>query len=139
MILEHYCEGIRTSDTDHRLGERLDRIVCVLLVVIIDGLDRDFGISIGIELVTLADHLIPELLVVLDDAVMNADDIVIINDVGMRVVLGRLTVCCPSRVADTAGALDGLARISLLGEDLKSALCLYDRGILVTVPYRDTG
>ena len=139
MILEHYREGIRTSYTDHGLGKSLDRIVSVFLVVIIDGLDSYFGISIGIELVTLADHLLPELLIVLDDAVVNTDDIVIVNDVRMRVVLGRLAVSCPSGVTDTACALDGLARISLLRQDLEPALCLYDSGVLIAVPYSDTG
>ena len=78
--------------------------MCIFLVVVIDGLDADFGVGIRIEGVALADHLLTELLVVLDDSVVNTDYVVVINDMRMSIVLGRLTVSGPSCVADAACA-----------------------------------
>ena len=129
MILEHYCESIRASYTYHGLGECFDRIVCVFLVVVIDSLDSDFGICLGIELVTLADHLVAEFLIVLDDAVMYAYYVVVIYDVGVCIVLCRFAVGCPSCMADAAASLESGAAVSLFRKDLKSALCLDDNRI----------
>ena len=50
------------------------------VVVVIDCLDSDFSICFRIELVTLADHLVTEFLVVLNDSVMYAYNVIVIYD-----------------------------------------------------------
>ena len=126
---EHYCESVRASYTDHCLCESFDRVVSVFFVVVIDGLDGDFGIRLGIELIALADHLVAKFLIVLDDAVMYAYDVIVIYDVGVCVILRGFAVGCPSCVADAACALERCAAVCLLGKDLEPALGLYDNRI----------
>ena len=109
--------------------------MCVLLVVIVDSLDCDFSICLGVELVTLTDHLVTEFLIVLDDSVVYAYYVIVVYDVGVSVVLCRFAVCGPSCVADTACALESCTAVCFLGKNFESALCLYDYRILIAVSY----
>ncbi len=69
---------------------------------------------------------------------MYAYDVIVIYDVGVCIVLCGFAVCCPSCVTDTACALERAACVSLLGKNLKSALCFYDYRISVAVSDRES-
>ena len=69
---------------------------------------------------------------------MYAYNVVVIYDMGVSVILCGFAMGGPSCVADTACALKSTAGVSLLGKNLKPALCLYDYRICFSVPDRET-
>ena len=131
MILKHQGQRIRPADPDHRAVDRVHRPQRVLLAVVVDQLDGHLRVRLGIEYVALADQLLAQLLIVFDDAVVNADDI--LCDMGMRVRLRGLPVRRPARMANAAHAGQRAAAVGLVGQRLQSPLCLDDLR-LISVP-----
>src|SRR5262249_47663150 len=87
----------------HRLLRRL-----LLLQIAGQQMDDDLGVGLRLELVAEGGELAPQLLEVLDDAVVDDGDTV--GGVRMRVGLVRPAVRRPARVADAGGARQRLAR-----------------------------
>ena len=77
----------------------------ILLIVIIDQLDRNLCIRIRIEVISLVLQFFPEFLIILNNSVVDAYYISIIRAVRMSVGFRRLSMSRPSGVPDTAGAL----------------------------------
>ena len=134
-VSEDNCQGVRSSDTDHGLSQSFDGVVSVFFVVVVDGLDGDFRVGIGIECISLTDELVLKFFIVLDDTVMYANDVEVIGCMRVGVLLGGFPVGCPSCMTNTAGSLQALAEVGLLGEDMKAALGLDYLRMVGSSPY----
>ncbi len=113
----------------------IHRGMLILLIVIIDELDGHFGICGGIKGISLPHQLILQLLIILYNAVVNADYVVIVGAMGMRIGLIGFPVGSPAGMTDAAGAGQGLAFVGLLCQDMESALCLDDADVALAVPH----
>ena len=133
IVLEHDAERIGAADADHCAGDRFDRQLRILLVVVVDHLDRDLGIGLGVERIALLDELFALLLIILDDAVMDGDDIAVVARMRMRIDSRGFAVRCPAGMADAAGTLDRLAVIGHFRKHLELALFLDDLGLIFSV------
>ena len=74
------------------------------VVMLPDQVGQDLGVGLGQEGVPLADQLVPEGLVILDDAVMHQRQLAGLVEVGMGVFIGHAAVGGPAGVADADGA-----------------------------------
>ena len=126
IVLEHHRQRVRAAHAHHRLGQRVDGAHLVLFVVVIDSLDEYLGIRLRIEAVPLADHLRLQFLIVLDDAVVYADDVHVVAAMRMGVDFARLAVRRPARVAHAAGAGERLPVVRLVRQHAQAALGLDD-------------
>ena len=89
-------------------------------------MDDHLGIRVGIEMIVMAQQLVLDILIVLNNAVVNTDNRLIIADVRMRIVLTGFSVCCPARVPDSAAALYRKAVVCFLLKDLQPSLGFYN-------------
>ena len=80
-----------------------------------------------------------QLLEILDNSIMYADDIFIITGMGMCILCGRLSVSRPASVPDTAVSPDSIAIVRHLLKHLELALFLEDFRLSVPVPHSNTG
>ena len=126
IIAEHDRQRIGSADSNQRMVDRVHRRAQIFFIIIIDQLDRDFRIRLGIEYIALAQQLITKLLIVFDDAVVHAHDVFIIAYVRVRVRFAGFAVGRPARMPDAAGALNGASAIRLFIQNGKPALRLYD-------------
>ena len=110
--------------------DRINRSAEIFLIIIVNQLDRYLGVRLRIEPVTVANQLLFQFLVILDDPVVNADDVAIVAAVGVRVVLRRLAVRRPAGVADSARSCDRSSIIRLFFQMIKTPLRLDDLRIL---------
>ncbi len=138
VFLEHDRKRISAAHTHHCMRNRMNRSQIVLAQIELDQIDHNLGVRIGIELISVPEKLLLDILIVLDDAVVYADNRTVIADMRMRVVLGRLSVRSPSGMSDTAAAGHGKAAVRLLAEDFESSLRLYDFKIAAAVPHRQS-
>ena len=106
IVLEENGERIRSPHAHHGLCERVDGSHPIFLIVIIHELDEHFGVRLGIEGIAVTQELFLDLAVVFDDAVVYAHDAAVIAAVRMGVVLRRVAVRRPARMADPAAAAD---------------------------------
>ncbi len=139
IILKHESQRIRAAYTDHGADDGVHGSHIVLFEVIIDGLDRDFRISLGVEAVAIADQLITQFLIVFNNAVVDTDNRAVICAVGVGVILGGFAVGCPAGVSDAAAADHRLAVVGLLRQDLETSFCLDDLRIRTPVTNCQTG
>ena len=89
------------------------------------------------EGVTLADQLVPELLIVFDNTVVNADDQPVICAVRVRVALRGLSMSRPAGVPDAAVPGQAQTVIGLFRQDLETSLCFDDDRLRFAVPHRE--
>ena len=111
-------ERERAAQFRQRRPHRLDRLDA-LLQQIVDQVQNDLGIGLGLEHRPLFLERFAQLAKILDDAVVNHGDA--IGRVRMRVVLGRLAVGGPAGVPDPGVALERFG-IQPLFEVLQLAL-----------------
>ena len=126
IILEHQLQRVGAADADHGLGDRVDGADLILLVVVVHQLDGHFCVRLAVELIAVLEQLVLQLLVVLDDPVVYAHNEglhrsgagpgAVAGDMGVRIRLRRVAVGSPARVADAAGALEGVAAVCLLSQ-----------------------
>src|SRR5947199_6307873 len=103
----HGDEGVVAT----QLGEGLPhRGREVALVVALDQVGDDLGISLGAEVVTLLAQLATQLGMVLDDPVEDDVDAGAAVPVWMRVLLGDPAVGGPAGVGDAGGRVGGCDR-----------------------------
>ena len=118
--------------------DRIHRRMLIFLIIVVDQLDRNLCIRIGIKRISLILKLFPEFLVILDNSVMNADDVPVITAMRVRIQLTRLPVRRPARMTDPAGSLHRYSIIRLLCENAETAFRLDDLHILLPVTYCDS-
>ena len=75
IITEHQLKGIGTTDTNHRLGNSIDRAKVVLFIIVINQFNNYFRIGLAVERIAMFQQLFFQLGIVLDDTVMYANDL----------------------------------------------------------------
>ena len=120
-VFEHQGQRIGAPHADHGSGDGIDRAELIFFIVIVDQLDDDFGIRLGIEAVVVAKQLGFQLDIVFDDAVVDADHVgfdrpgagacAVPADMRVRVGLAGLAMGRPAGMPDAAGSDKGIAVI----------------------------
>ena len=118
--------------------DRVHRRMLILLIVIIDQLDRNLCIRIRIEVISLVLQLFPEFLIILDNSIVDTNHIPIITAVWMRVQLTRFPVCRPAGMPDSACSVHCGSIIRLFRKNAQAPFRLYDLDILLSVPDRNS-
>ncbi len=136
--IKHNCQSIRASDSYKCMIKSIYRGTEILFIIVVNKLDSYLGIGCGVEGVALLGELCTQLLIVLDDTVVNTDNISVIRVVRVSVSFVRLSVSCPSCMADTAGTVYGITLIGHFSEHLQLAHSLYYFSLAVAVSYSDT-
>ena len=103
--------------------------------MLLDQVRDDFGIGLGLEDVALVLKLVLEREIVLDDAIVDHDHVVLAIAMRMRVLFGRPSVSGPARMADAEGAIDRahpdgffqVAQLSLRAADYQLVVVAIDR------------
>ena len=139
IVLEHDDEGIGSAYADHCLRQRVNGADLIFAVVVIHLIDQDFGIRLRIEGVSLPFQLRAKFLIVLDDAVVDADDHVFGRNVRVCIGLARFAVGRPARMADAAASGDVLAAVRLFNKAFQPSLNFNDFRVISAVPYGDAG
>ena len=111
----------------------------VFFVIIIHQFHCDFRIRRGIKLISLAQKLFLQFLVIFDDPVMNRHNIPVVTHMGMGVCLGRLAMGSPACMSDSARSRNRLSVVCLFFQGFQSALCLDHFYILFTITDRQSG
>ncbi len=96
-------ERERAAQFRQRRPHRFDRLDA-LLQQIVDQMQNDLGIGLGLEDRPLFFERFAQLAEILDDAVVNHGDA--FGRMRMRIVLGRLAVSCPAGVPDPGVAFE---------------------------------
>ena len=86
-------------------------------------------------MVALAQQLLPELLIVFDDAVVDGYHVPVVGGVGVGVVFAGLSMGSPAGVADAAGSRQGQAVVRFFRQGPQAALGLDDPDGVGAVPY----
>ena len=111
----------------------------VFFVIIIHQFHCDFRIRRGIKLISLAQKLVLQFLVIFDNSIMNRHNIPVVTHMGMGVCLGRLAMGSPACMSDSARSRNRLPVVCLFFQDFQSALCLDYFYILFTIADRQSG
>ena len=111
--MEHNAKCIRSTNTQHSSGNSLQRRAG-LLVIIVDELYCHFRIRLGIERIPGFQKLFLQFLIVLNDSIMYQYDRTILCTMRMRILGRRLSMGCPTGMADTTGTRHGLSIVGLL-------------------------
>ena len=139
VIFKHHRQGIRTADADHGMVDGIHRGALVFLIIIVNEFYSHFRVCLRVKGIALSQQLILQLLIILNNAVVNGDDISIVADMGMGVALRGFSMGCPTGMADAAGAANCHPSIGLFRQNLQSALCFDNLSSLLPVPHRETG
>ena len=75
IIPEHQLKSVGTTDTHHRLSDGINRTEIVLFIIVVHQLDDHFRIRLTIECITVLQQLFFQFGIVLDDAIMYANDL----------------------------------------------------------------
>ena len=87
IVLEHDRQRIGATNTDHGMVDRIDRCTKVFPIIIVDQLYRHLSICLRIKRIAIADQLILQFLIILDDTVVYSHDIPVITDMRMCIIL----------------------------------------------------
>ena len=147
VVPEHQLQGVGAADAHHGLGDGVHGADFVLFIIVIHQLDHDLRIRVAVELVSVPQELFPKLLVVLDDAVVDAHHLglhlagggsgAVPAHMGMGIGLGGLPVGGPSGMADAAGARERISAVGLFIEVAEPPRGLDHLGQLLPVPHGD--
>ena len=135
IVLEKHRQGVGAPNADHSVIDGVHRCVGVFFVIVVDELYGYLGIRVGVEVVALAQQLVPELLIVFDDAVVDGYHVPVVGAVGMGVVFAGLSMGSPAGVADAAGSRQGQAVVRFFCQGPQAALGLDDPDGVGAVPY----
>ena len=133
IVPEHNSQRVGAADADHGVVDGIYRCAQIFFVIIVYQLDCYLCVCRGIELIALANKLILQLLVVLDDSVVDSYYIAIITHMGMGVDLRGFSVGGPSGMSDSTGTGYGFSIVGFLCQNLQSAFCFDDFCIFVAV------
>ena len=133
IVPEHNSQCVGAADADHGVVDGIYRCAQIFFVIIVYQLDCYLCVCRGIELIALANKLILQLLVVLDDSVVDSYYIAVITHMGMGVNLRGFSVGGPSGMSDSTGTGYGFSIVGFLCQNLQSAFCFDDFCIFVAV------
>ena len=136
IVTEHQLKSIGTTDTHHRLGNRINRTKVILLIVIINQFNDHFCIGLAVERIAMLQQLFLQFGIVLDDTIMYTDDLrfdwtrtrsaAVTRNMRMRIGLTWFTVCCPAGMSDATGSFQCLSAICFLDQIGQATLCFHD-------------
>ena len=136
IIPEHQLKSVGTTDTHHRLSDGINRTEVVLFIIVVHQLDDHFRIRLTIECITVLQQLFFQFGIVLNDAVMYANDLrlhcagtgtaTVTGNMRMCIGLARLTVSCPTSMTNTTGSFQCLAAICFLDQIGQASLRFHD-------------
>ena len=136
VITEHQLKRIGTAHTNHRLGNGIDRAEVVLLIIVVHQLDDHFGIRLAVERIAMLQQFFFQFSIVLDDAVMYANDLrlhcagtgtaTVTGNMRMCIRLARLTVGCPTGMANTTSSFQCITVIGFLNQIGQAPLRFHD-------------
>ena len=115
--------------------DRVHRRMLILLIVIIDQLDRNLCIRIRIEVISLVLQLFPEFLIILNNSIVDTNYIPVITAVRMCIQLTRFPVCRPAGMPDSACSVHCGSIIRLFRKDAQTSFRLYDLHLIFTVTH----
>ena len=95
FVLAHEADGIGAVGLPEGGGKGLKEIRRSL-PALLNQIDENFGIRFGVEDIALAQQIVLDLLVVLDNAVMDNGNIAAVGGMGVGVAFGRDAVRCPA-------------------------------------------
>ena len=144
IITEHQLKRIGTAHTNHRLGNGIDRAEVVLLIIVVHQLDNHFGIRLAVKRIAVFQQLFFQLGIVLDDTVMNTDNLrfnrartgtaTVTGNMRMCIRLARLTVGCPTGMANTTSSFQCITVIGFLNQIGQTAFCFHDLCQCFSIP-----
>ena len=144
IITEHQLKRIGTAHTNHRLGNGIDRAEVVLLIIVVHQLDDHFGIRLAVKRIAVFQQLFFQLSIVLDDTVMNTDNLrfnrartrtaTVTGNMRMCIRLARLTVGCPTGMANTTSSFQCITVIGFLNQIGQTAFCFHDLCQCFSIP-----
>jgi hypothetical protein len=114
LVGRHGDEGIDAAQARQHLAERAGKLGLAIVQFVLDGVRDDLGVGLGDEPVPLRLQLVPQLEVVLDDAVVNHDQPSRAVAVRVGVFLGGPTVRRPARVSEAEAPIQRVGRDDLL-------------------------
>ena len=138
LVLVHREERERAFEAAHDRAERRDEIAgCPVLVP--EEHRRDLGVGLGAEGVSEGEQVGLQLGEVLDDAVVDDRELVVIREVRVRVRVGGSAVRGPAGVADAGRAVGHGVGGEVVAEDLQLAGALPHVEGAALVDDRDAG
>ena len=139
VVREHEAKRIGTAHTENGTGDGAQRAFPILFIVVVNEFDDALGIGLGVELIAVSLELVPDLLIVFDDTVVDTDDRVVIRVVRMRVGLRGSTVGRPAGMTDAAGTDDRFDGTDLFFEVGDPPLFLDGDGCRISIAHGDAG
>ncbi len=111
IFLKHHSQGIRAANAYHSMAQCISRCMVILFIVIVNQLNGDLGVRLGIKGIAVMQQLFLQLLIVFDNTVMHCHHVAISTNMRMRVSFGGFAVRCPTCVTNTAGAYKALSAV----------------------------
>ena len=114
--MKHHAKSVRTADSQHCPGKRLQRRAGLLIIVIYQFY-RNLSICLGVKSISGFQKFVFQLLVIFDDSIVYQYDRPVRRTMGMRIIFRRLPMCRPPGVADSAGSRNRHAAVCLFGQN----------------------
>ena len=111
-------QGVGALQTGYGL---LDGLHQVALVVQVQQVDDDLGVGLALELEALGLQLLPQGGIVLDDAVVDDGELVVVAHMGVSVCIGGFTMGGPAGVTDAGCTGHGVTPLDLCVQVLDHA------------------
>ena len=103
IVLEEHSQSIGAANTNHGMVDGIHRSVGIFFIVVVDEFEGYLRVRGGIEGIAVSQELLSKLLVVFNDAVVNAHHVAVIGAVGMGILLRGFSMGGPAGMADAAG------------------------------------
>ena len=87
IVREHEAQCIGATHAQDGAGDGTKGAFAILFIIVVDQFDDTFGIGLRVEPVAVSLQLIADLFIILDDAVVHADDRIVIRVVRMGIGL----------------------------------------------------
>ena len=118
FILAEDAQGVGALQTGHGLFDSLHQVA---LVVQIQQVDDDLGVGLALEPEALGLQLLPQGGIVLDDAVVDDGELVVVAHMGVCVCIGGFPVGGPAGVTDAGCTGHGVTTLDLCVQVLDHA------------------
>ena len=139
VVLVHREQGERALEAADDGAERGLEVAAGGLVLAAEQDRGGFGVGLAAERVALRQQVGLDLGEVLDDAVVDDGELVVVGEVRVRVRVGRAAVGRPARVADAGRAVGERVRRQVVAQHLELAGALAHAQLAPTVDDGDTG
>ena len=138
LVLVHREERECTLQARDDGAEGLDEVAGAV-VLAAEQHGGDLGVGLAAEGEAVGEKLVLELAEVLDDAVVDDGELVVVGEVRVRVAVGRAAVGRPAGMADAGGAVGERPGGQVVAQHLQLARALAHAQTPVTVDHGDAG